>query len=59
MPLAANATACEEPRPQICTADYRPVCATLNDGSNKTYANGCSACGDSNVLAWVENACAE
>ena len=57
--MSANATLCEEPRPQVCTADYRPVCGNLQDGSNKTYSNGCSACGDVNVVSWVENACPE
>jgi hypothetical protein len=50
---------CEEPRPQICTMDYRPVCGTLSDGSVKTYANGCGACGDANVVSWVEGECPE
>ena len=50
---------CEEPRPQICTMDYRPVCGTLNDASVKTYANGCGACGDANVVSWVEGECPE
>ena len=50
---------CEEPRPQVCTMDYRPVCGTLNDASVKTYANGCGACGDANVVSWVEAECAE
>jgi hypothetical protein len=27
------ATVCEEPRPQVCTMDYRPVCGTLAEGS--------------------------
>jgi hypothetical protein len=39
--------------------DYRPVCATLADGSVKTYANGCGACADAAAISWVENACAE
>ena len=26
---AAAATVCEDPRPQVCTMDYRPVCANL------------------------------
>lgn len=58
MPVA-NATVCEDPRPQVCTMDYRPVCGTLNDGSTKTYANGCGACADAAVTSWVENACPE
>ncbi len=56
---AAAATICEDPRPQLCTMDYRPVCATLGDASVKTYANGCGACADVNVTSWVEDACPE
>jgi hypothetical protein len=48
---------CEEPRPQVCTMDYRPVCASLTDGGIKTYANGCTACGDAAVSSWTEGAC--
>ncbi len=55
----AGGTICEDPRPQVCTMDYRPVCGTLNDGSTKTYSNGCGACADVNVTSWVENACPE
>jgi len=50
---------CEEPRPQVCTMDYRPVCASLSDGSSKTFSNGCSACADSRVEGWHDGACAE
>ena len=39
--------------------DYRPVCATLEDGAIKTYANGCGACADTEVVSWVDNACPE
>ena len=55
----ANAivTQCVEPRPQMCTMDYRPACATLNDGAERTYANGCSACSDVEVKSWIEGDC--
>ena len=39
-------TICHELRPQICTMDYQPVCAKLEDGTFKTYSNGCTACTD-------------
>ena len=55
----AGATVCEDPRPQVCTADYRPVCGTLSDGGSKTYSNGCNACADANVTSWVEGECPE
>ena len=51
------ATVCEEPRPQVCTMDYRPVCGTLSDGSVQTYSNGCGACSDAKVTSWVEGEC--
>ena len=57
--LAVATQVCEEPRPQVCTMDYRPVCASLADGSVKTYSNGCSACGDAAVSSWTEGACPE
>jgi hypothetical protein len=49
--------ACTEPRPQVCTQDYRPVCAELQDGSFKTFSNGCSACSDPAVNGYREGAC--
>jgi alkaline phosphatase D len=50
-------TVCTDPRPQVCTMDYRPVCGQLNDGSFKTYSNGCTACSDLLVTAYEEGAC--
>jgi len=50
-------TICEEPRPQICTMDYRPVCAQLEDGTFKTYSNGCTACSDPIVTGHRAGAC--
>ena len=52
-------TACKEPRPQMCTRDYRPVCAKLDDGSRKTYSNGCTACTDPKVTSYYQGACKE
>lgn len=49
--------ACLEPRPQICTMDYTPVCAKFKNGELKTYSNGCSACADVNVLSHRASAC--
>jgi hypothetical protein len=48
---------CTEPRPQVCTQDYRPVCAELQDGSFKTFSNGCSACSDPAVTGYRDGAC--
>ncbi len=43
-------TECVEPRPEICTREYRPVCGESIGGSKKTYGNACEACGDQNVV---------
>lgn len=48
---------CTDPRPQMCTQQYDPVCATLQDGSQKTYATGCTACSDANVAGWLPGEC--
>ena len=50
-------TSCPEPRPEICTMDYTPVCARHTDGSFKTYSNGCTACTNPSVEGYVEGAC--
>ena len=52
-----NLTICLEPRAQICTQDYRPVCAQMVDGTTKTYSNGCMACTDPVVTGYREGAC--
>ncbi len=39
-PSGEMLTPCPEPRPQICTQEYRPVCAQLSGGIFKTYATG-------------------
>ena len=50
---------CKEPRPAICTMDYRPVCGLSKDETEKTYSNGCSACSNPEVIAYIPGACAE
>jgi len=55
--VTGNITACTDPRPQICTREYRPVCANLSDGSTKTYATGCTACSDPKVSGYRDLAC--
>lgn len=50
-------TVCTDPRPQVCTMDYRPVCGERKDGSRKTYSNGCTACSDHEVIGYVEGEC--
>jgi len=66
--VAQTVTECTNPRPEMCTMDYRPVCATKDTGVRcatqpcdstemATYSNGCSACSDSAVLSYVSDEC--
>ena len=59
---------CQDPRPQICTMDYKPVCASRDTGVRcvttpcpstewKTYSNGCTACSDALVFGYVGGEC--
>lgn len=48
---------CEDPRPEICTMDYTPVCGKDVKGDVKTYANGCGACSDDNVVSYQDGEC--
>jgi len=48
---------CPDPRPQVCTMNYLPVCGVLKGDSEKTYANACSACSDERVVGTNEGEC--
>jgi tetratricopeptide (TPR) repeat protein len=48
---------CADPRPQMCTRDYRPACGVRRDGSRHTYGNACSACADAEVTTQSAGAC--
>lgn len=48
---------CTDPRPEMCTMDYTPVCGRRGDGTEKTYSNGCSACSDKAVVSYRPGAC--
>ena len=56
-PGALDLILCEEPRMQICTREYNPVCATMQDGSTKTGSTGCTACSDPEVVGYKMGAC--
>lgn len=47
---------CPEPRPEMCTHIYAPVCALHPDGF-KTAPSNCSACSDKNVSGYNNGAC--
>ena len=49
---------CPDPRPGVCTRDYRPVCGYASDSATvMTYGNDCEACGDPAVEGWLPGAC--
>jgi hypothetical protein len=52
-----NLVQCTEPRPQMCTMEYLPVCADLRDGTRRTYASGCVACADADVVGYRPDQC--
>ncbi len=52
-----NVIQCTEPRPEMCTQEYLPVCAELKNGTKQTYASGCVACSDANVVSYRSDPC--
>ncbi len=69
-PVDSDLVVCTEPRPQVCTMDYTPVCATRETGNrcettpcptteDITYSNGCSACSDKSVISYQPGSCEE
>ena len=66
--IPVQVTVCKDPRAQMCTREYRPVCATRDTGihcvttpcpstEQVTKSNACSACADAKVHSYVKNAC--
>ncbi len=58
-PPVGTVNQCPEPRPQVCTMEYAPVCATLSGGVVKEYASACNACADTAVQGYVSGPCPE
>jgi hypothetical protein len=52
-------TACAEPRPELCTMEYIPVCGHHYSGERKTYSNACAACSDPDVSGRRPGPCEE
>ena len=55
LPVAGGG--CANPRPQMCSRDYRPACGLRRDGSRRTYGNACAACADPEVESQEAGAC--
>ena len=56
-PVPNPVTHCSEPRPQVCTMEYNPVCATLKDGATRQYASPCNACAHDTVASYLADVC--
>jgi hypothetical protein len=50
-------TLCREPRPQACIQLYDPVCASLKNGTTRTFSNGCAACAEPAVVGHRPGTC--
>jgi hypothetical protein len=48
---------CPQPRPQICTLEYAPVCAFLDGKRRREFSNGCGACSDAAVVGYISGPC--
>ena len=59
---------CEDPRPEVCTREYMPVCALRDTGIRcvttpcdstewVTAGNSCSACSDAKAFGYRPGAC--
>ena len=67
-PAGGNYIQCTDPRPEACTQQYLPVCASRDTGIRcittpcdsaqwKTYGNACGACSDPDVYGYIEGTC--
>jgi len=52
-------TQCTDPRPQVCTMEYAPVCASLSKGGTADYSSGCNACADDAVVSFETGPCGD
>ncbi len=48
---------CNDPRPRVCTMEYRPVCAQLIAGGERELASKCNACADVTVASYIPQSC--
>jgi len=57
-PVEDPVAQCSEPRPEVCTMEYNPVCAQLADGTASDYSSPCNACADDSVSGYLPGICA-
>jgi hypothetical protein len=56
-PTPTLTTQCTTPRPQVCTMEYAPVCATQTGGGRGDYSSACNACADDKVTGYLNGPC--
>lgn len=56
-PVKHDMIACEMPRPEVCTREFRPVCGLHKDGKYKTYSTACSACTNKQATSYYKGVC--
>lgn len=55
--LAVTQTSCLEPRADMCTMDYQPVCGLNKKGISNVYSNACVACGHEKTVSYSNGEC--
>jgi len=48
---------CSEPRPEVCTQHYQPVCGFEHDDNHKTFPNACTACSNPEIVSYYDGKC--
>jgi len=48
---------CTDDRPQLCTMQYEPVCATLKNTTERSYSSACAACSAEGTRGYTLGAC--
>lgn len=56
-PAPRMESVCQEPRPQVCTMIFAPVCGRHFDGHTQTHSSDCNACADDTVVSHSPGAC--
>jgi hypothetical protein len=68
VPNTIQLTGCTDPRPEVCTSEYRPVCgirdtaircvkAPCPTNEYRVFPNACEACRDQQVFGHAESSC--
>ena len=57
MPNSDDIVKCSDPRPEICTRQYEPVCGKGKDGTWQVYSTDCTACSHKEVTGYRQGLC--